>query len=106
MARTKDEIQALIQSIGTCEDEVQRREDLASLSEEFTSLYDTNETLTTTNQQLTADKESLRQANMKLFLRVGEEKTEEEIETNIYGNKPEKEKLKFDDLFDEKGGLK
>ena len=54
------------------------------------------------------DNETLRDANMKLFLRVGAEKTDKERKDDIAGLKKEEEKEKknFDDLFDEKGGLK
>lgn len=92
--------------IGSCDDDVQRRELLAQLSEEASKDYDNLSTLTATNQTLVNDNETLRQANMKLFLRVGEEKDPDgkrKDETGIDGK--QKEKRSFDKLFNEKGGL-
>ena len=67
--------------------------------------YDSLTKLTTDNQNLTNDNELLRQANMKLFLRVGEQKdTSQEHNKDDVSN--EDKKRSFEDLFDEKGGLK
>ena len=103
----KNEALALIQSIGTCEDETERREALATLTEEITGLYDSNTSLNESITSLTGANEKLRDANMKLFLRVGESKDSKEVKEDSTGIKEtEVEKLKFEDLFDEKGGLK
>lgn len=89
-----------ITEIGTCEDEATRRELLTQLQEEAGSDYDRLAQLETDNTNLTNDNESLRSANMKLFLRVGESRTpEDEID-------PPKTKREFKDLFNEKGGIK
>lgn len=104
MSITKERFNELIQQIGTTEDEATRRESLASLSDEVLPIFDDIASLTATNTQLNSDMENLRSANMKLFLRVGG-KTEEEAEKDITGIK-QPEKLKFEDLFNEKGGLK
>lgn len=95
-----------ISEIGTCEDDVQRRELLSALSEEASKDYDNMSTLTETNKNLSSDNEMLRQANMKLFLRVGESKDPDKVKENETGMKEEDKKLSFDDLFDEKGGIK
>lgn len=103
----KEDLAARIQAIGTCEDEAQRRTLLAEFQTDCEADYDNLANLQTQNQNLTADNENLRAANMKLFLRVGESKTEEQKkkdETGIEGSK--KEPLKYENLFDEKGGLK
>lgn len=99
-------IEALTQ-IGTCEDDVQRRELITALQDEAVKDYDSLSAMTEQNATLTADVESLREANMKMFLRLGESKSGAEILQNSTGieDKP-KEKRKFEDLFDEKGGLK
>lgn len=96
-----------ITEIGTCENDVQRRELLSALSEEVGKDYDTLTTLTETNKTLKTENEDLLSANMKLFLRVGETKTDDERRKNETGidDKPE-EKRKFEDLFNEKGVLK
>ena len=67
----KQEFLDIITQIGTCEDEVTRRDLLAQLSDEAGKDYDNLATLTETNRTLTSDNETLRNANMKLYLRVG-----------------------------------
>ena len=59
------------------------------------------------NKSFEEDNEKLRSANMQLFLRVGANKTEEEIQKNqVGGTEVDKEPRKFEDLFDDKGNLK
>lgn len=94
-----------ITEIGTCEDDVQRRELLTALQEDVSKDYDELVTLRESEQKLTQDNEALRSANMKLFLRVGGQKTPEEIAREKGFDEPEKKK-EFKDLFDEKGNLK
>lgn len=105
MPFTQNDFNNLIQQIGTTEDETTRRELLASLSDGVTPIFDDITSLTETNTQLTNDNETLRSANMKLFLRVGG-KSEEEAQQELSGHKKPPEKRKFEDLFDEKGGIK
>lgn len=103
----KQDLLNRITAIGSCDDDVQRRELLSQLSEEASRDYDNLATLTETNQTLMNDNETLRQANMKLFLRVGEEKDPDgkrKDETGIDDKK--NEKRSFDNLFNEKGGIK
>ena len=103
----KQEFLNRITAIGSCDDDVQRRELLSQLSEEASKDYDNLATLTENNQTLINDNETLRDANMKLFLRVGADKTPDEHkkdETGVDGS--QKEKRSFDSLFNEKGGLK
>ena len=91
-----------ISEIGTCEDEAMRRELLTQLQEEVNGDYDRLTELETSNSQLTSDNESLRSANMKLFLRIGDHKAPE----NGLGEDEPKEKREFKNLFNEKGGIK
>lgn len=91
-----------ITEIGTCEDEATRRELLTQLQEEAETDYDRLAQLETDNTNLTNDNESLRSANMKLFLRVGESRKPEGDEIDP----PDKPKREFKDLFNEKGGIK
>jgi regulator of replication initiation timing len=103
----KQEFIDAITQIGTCEDETQRREMLAQLSESAQKDYDTLSTLTASNEQLTKDNETLRDANMKLFLRVGSPKSEEERKKDETGiDNPPPTKREFADLFNEKGEIK
>lgn len=84
-----------ITEIGTCEDEVQRRQLLTDLSEECEKDYDMLSELTEKNKNLVTDNESLRSANMKLFLQVGESKTRAEQlkdETGIEEKEPVKKR--------------
>lgn len=97
---TKDELLQNLTTIGTTEDEVERRSLITSISGEVSGLYDTNETLTASNAKFEADNKKLKEYNMELFLRVGGQKKEKEI--------PEEkgEKLTYENLFNEKGELK
>lgn len=102
MAMLKDEFLNTLTSIGTCEDEAQRRTLLASLHDEATELYDSNADLESQRSKLEDDNEKLRSANMDLFLRIGKKKDPDDQDDL---DDPDK-KRSFDDLFDEKGGLK
>lgn len=99
MALTKKEFQERITAIGICEDETERRTLLASLSEDGSAIYDYYDTAETARASAVADNEKLREANMKLFLQVGDHK-EPEPPT------PQTPKLDYKDLFNEKGELK
>lgn len=101
----RDEVIKLLKDIGTCEDDVQRREYLTSLTDTVESLYESTEKLTAHEKELAEDNEKLRAANMKLFLKVGS-KTEEEADRDRTGKEEEKKPRRFEDLFNEKGGLK
>lgn len=97
-----------LSQIGTCEDETQRRDMLATLNKESSTLFDNNAALTSQVESLTTDNENLRAANMKLFLQVGAEKDSAERKKDQTGHEkdePEK-KLKYEDLFNDEGGLK
>jgi regulator of replication initiation timing len=89
-----------ITAIGSCEDEAERRELLTQLGEDAGKDYDRITELETQNGQLTSDNESLRSANMKLFLRVGDHKAEDKEKSDDI------EKKDFKNLFNEKGELK
>lgn len=104
-----------IQQVGTSDDDVKRREILTTLTDDievlYTNLESDRSTIAALNETIEKNKEDidkLRESNMNLFLRVSANKTEEEAKQNSTGIKPDedKPKLKFEDLFDEKGGLK
>lgn len=106
----KDTFLSKIQEIGTCEDDAQRRSILAEVSDEVSKVYDdvasnlaTIETLNTTITKNKEDMEKLREANMSLFLRVGETKSKVEQQKGSTGVDPEPNKRKFEDLFKEGG---
>lgn len=98
---TKQEYTERLQAIGSEADETQRRELIAALIEDGGTDYDSFETTTAERDQLRSDNETLREANMKLFLRVGTHK-----DPDPKPGDPPKEKPKFEDLFNEKGGIK
>lgn len=104
----KKEFLETLAKIGTSEDETERRSLLADLNKEATTLFDNNATLTTQNKALSDDNENIRAANMKLFLQIGANKTEQQRQLDQTGHqKEEPEKvMKYEDLFDEKGELK
>lgn len=96
-----------IKEIGTIENDVDRRTKLTELTDDITAIFDSNANLVEENNKYKEDNEKLRSANMQLFLRVGAEKTPEEIKNdNIGKQEEEKEKRKFEDLFDDKGNIK
>lgn len=95
---TRDEFNAALREIGTCEDETQRRELLAQLEENAGADYENHAAVTAERDQLRTDNEELRSANMKLFLRIGDHK-EPPKDTP-------KDTPKYADLFNEKGELK
>lgn len=99
---TKQEFLDRLQAIGTCEDEVERRNLLSDLSEDGATIYDEFDTADAARKTAEEDNEKLRAANMKLFLRVGDHQEPEKPA----GTEPPKEKRKFEDLFNEKGDIK
>ena len=98
---TKQEYTERLQAIGTEADETTRRDLIAALIEDGGADYDSFATASAERDTLRSDNETLREANMKLFLRVGS-KSEPDQKP---GDQP-KEKPKFEDLFNEKGGIK
>lgn len=98
----KVEINNRIQAIGQCEDDSQRLELLAQLQENLETDYERLTNLETQNSQLTSANEDLRSANMKLFLRIGEQRATHKDEFE----EDEKPKREFKNLFNEKGTIK
>lgn len=90
-----------ITEIGQLEDAAQIRASLAELTDEVSVVFESNETLTQQNQQYAQDNESLRSANMRLFLQVGEQRQPEPPAPEP----PKPQKMSFDKLFDERGNF-
>lgn len=99
----KNDFLERIKTIGALEDVTEIREQLVQLSDDTSKDYDTLGELQTKHDTLLSDNEALRQANMKLFLRIGE-KTEPNT-PQVDKEKPV-QKLEFKNLFNEKGELK
>lgn len=103
----KEEFNNKIQEIGQLEDVAEIRVKLADLSNDIAKVFDDSENLKGSNDKLTSENEKLRSANMELFLRVGANKSEEEIkEEKIGKEEKDPEPRRFEDLFDEAGNLK
>lgn len=103
----KEKLLELIQKAGTTADEVERRSLLADATASIAEVFETDKTLAEENQKLKEDNEKIRQANMDLFLQVGSTKTKEETIKDETGSETEEpEKRKYEDLFDDKGGIK
>lgn len=103
----KEQFLEMVKQIGTIEDDVERRTKLTELTDSVSVIFDSNVELTEKNKKFEEDNEKLRSANMQLFLKVGANKTEKEIQEDQVGKTEEdKEPRKFEDLFDDKGNLK
>lgn len=99
----KEEFLESIKTLGTCEDEVERRTILADLSEKVSEVFDSSESYKDLYEKSNADNEKLREANMKLFIKTT---AGDEPATPVTPQEPQKQELKFEDLFDDKGMLK
>lgn len=104
----REEFLSKIKAAGTCEDEVERRTMLTEIYEESEHVLDHSSQVEADLNKIKEENETLRQANMKLFLKVGETKTPEERRKDETGlDDPEEPKRrKYEDLFDEKGMIK
>lgn len=100
---TKEDFISRLTAIGTCGDDAERRELLATLGEDVGKDYDDLAAAVADRERLTDDNERLRDANMKLFVRVGDPA---KPAPNNNPNNDKKEKPRFEDLFNEKGGIK
>ena len=81
----KNEFIEAVQKIGTCEDEVERRTLLTGLQNDVSAIFDSNSDLTEKNTNLHAENEKLLKANMDLFLQVGNQKDQNEVNKNETG---------------------
>ena len=105
----KNECIEKITAIGTCEDDVERRTLLADLQTQVAADYDSFTAANTKADELTAEVTQLQENNMKLFLQVGSMQQDNNNDSGSGSGSSgtdENEKMSFDDLFDEKGGLK
>jgi len=101
------EITDKITSIGQLDNLADIRTQLAELTEELTPDYNRLTTLETENTTLKTENEDLQKANMKLFLKVQEQKTPEDIKKSNTGLETTPPvKRKFENLFTEKGAIK
>jgi hypothetical protein len=102
---TRDEHTALIHDLRqNLTNEAKATEILTKLSDDYGETLTKSEENAKTAEKLTKDNTELRDVNMRLFLKVGvpNTNTETKPDSNTGENKP----LKYEDLFNEKGGLK
>lgn len=85
-----------IKEIGTCEDDIKRRDILTEVSTQIEKLFDESETLRSSNEKYAQDNETLREANMKLFLKANDS-SKKEIDEPTF-NEPEKEYKSYDEI--------
>lgn len=104
----KDKVHETLKAIGSTEDEAERRELIAQLDTNIDSVFDERDKAVEDAKTKADEAESLRQYNMKLFLRLGADKPAEQVQQENTGVKPPEEspKLSFKDLFNEKGEIK
>jgi len=107
----KDTFLAKIMEIGTITDDVERRTKLTEITDGVSEVYDNvdnlNATINSLNENLTkvnGDLEKANKANMDLFLRVGEQKTQADVNQTSTGVEKEPQKRKFEDLFKSEEG--
>ena len=102
----KETLLEKINAIGTSEDEGERRSMLDALRDDIGEVFNRNLELEEQNTNYAKANESLRNANMDLFLQLGEQKSKGETLKSETGEEPPKEKRNFENLFDEKGAIK
>lgn len=98
----KEEFSSKLKEIGSNEDITKIREQLLELEKEALKDYEERDTASNERDELRKNNETLREANMKLFLQVGSGKNE----PNGKDDNPKAKELKFEELFNEKGELK
>lgn len=105
---TKEEFTQKVQEItSNLEDQGKVTSLLTELTKEYENVFDDKTNLTTMNETLTTKNQELKDYNMKLFMQVTTDNktSDNNLPLDPPGNK-EEDKLKFEDLFDEKGEFK
>jgi len=78
---------------------------LADLYDGFDGVFNERETLRTTNTELNTTNETLKEQNMKLYLRVGSQEPANRGKDSG-SNEGDDTELSYEDLFNEEGELK
>ena len=103
MAKSMEEFQKILNDIrSNLDDTAKVTELLESVSLNYSEMTKENNTLTTNNEKLIKDNDNLRNVNMDLFLKVGNQRAESQSQEN----QSQEDRLSFDNLFDENGNLK
>lgn len=94
----KSDLADRIQNIGKLESLEEIRAELGTFQSDLEKDYEDHDSILKERDSLKVDNENIRQANMKLFQQIGVKEPETK--------QKEENKLKYEDLFNEKGGLK
>ena len=97
----EQEMLNMLTEIGTCEDDATRRQMLTELTDGVKGVFGSLSTVTAENETLEKNNKQLQEYNMQLYLRVNDPGKQ----TQHTKPEPAKE-LKYENLFNENGGLK
>lgn len=100
----KTDIAKKIQTIGAMETPEEMRQALVEFQTELEADYDSHENVVSERDQLVDYNKKLKATNKKLFHATGKTPGKEEEEENA--EEESVEDLKYEDLFNEEGGLK
>lgn len=104
MPKSMEEFQKILNDIRSNLDDTAKVTGLLDdISADYSEMTKENNNLTSNNEKLIKDNDNLRTVNMDLFLKVGSQRVEQKQDEQI---QEQKEKLSFDNLFDENGDLK
>lgn len=98
---TKEELAEKLTGLGTAQDDAERRVLITELTDGLNEILDANNNLQAANTKFEADNKKLQEYNMQLFLKVGSQTKQPEVQAE-----PERETPKYEDLFNDKGELK
>ena len=96
----KEELQAKFQEIGSLEDVADIRAKLVDFQKDLETDYDTHDQTSKSLEETIAKNKKLQENNMALYLQITNK--EEEKGKKVEEHKPRR----YEDLFNEKGGLK
>ena len=100
----KKAIEERFKAIGECSSIEEARSLIIDFQNEVLQDYDDHEKVLAERETFKNENESLRQANMKLFLQIGS--TEDNKQEKPIKEESDPDNLTYDNLFNEEGGLK
>ena len=100
----KKAIEERLKAIGECASIEDARSLIVDFQKEVLADYDKHEKMLVDVETIKNENESLRQANMKLFLQIGS--TEDNKQEKPIKEETDPDNLTYDNLFNEEGGLK
>lgn len=104
---TKEEFTNKIQEItDNLSDQGKVTATLTELYTEYEKVFDENENNKTLNETLTSKNQELKDYNLELFMKVGKQDSSDNKTSSSAQDDKDEPKLKFEDLFNEKGEFK